>query len=175
MHSWEGEELTEQHFSTVSRNQQNPHPTGAGAQLCTDVELGFILWWVTLTTAHTSFTAFLLSHNDLMMALFLSLTHTQIFLFHSSRTPHTRHSARGWKSFSRACAEWVAVPLVLTHLKLRLEGAAGQQALDNVGPVQTIHAVTSEDSSLLGQWLPFRVHHEVTTEKRGRGQGSGLG
>lgn len=63
--------------------------------------------------------------------------------------------------------------LVLTHLKLRLERAACQQALDNVGPVQAIHAVTSEDSSLLGQWLPFCGHHEVAREKRGRGQGRG--
>lgn len=56
---------------------------------------------------------------------------------------------------------------VLEHLKLRLKGAACQQALDNVGPVQAIHAVASEDASLLGQRLPVGVHHEVAAERQG--------
>lgn len=57
-----------------------------------------------------------------------------------------------------------------THLKLRLKRAACQEALDDIGSVQAIHAVTSEDSSLLGQWLPLWVHHEVATEERAQGQ-----
>lgn len=58
---------------------------------------------------------------------------------------------------------------VLNHLKLRLKGAACQQALYNVGPVQAIHAVASEDASLLSQWLPIGVHHEVAAHRKRSG------
>ena len=60
-----------------------------------------------------------------------------------------------------------------TDLELGLQRAAGQQALDDVGPVQAVHAVAAECAGLLGQRLPLGVHHEIPeTTRRGRERGS---
>ena len=64
----------------------------------------------------------------------------------------------------------VVVPLRTlwgTDLELGLQRAAGQQALDDVGPVQAVHAVAAECSSLLGQRLPLGVHHEIPETSHG--------
>lgn len=50
------------------------------------------------------------------------------------------------------------------HLQLGLQGTASQQALDDIGPVQAVHAVTAERSILLEHDLPIRVHQEVARE-----------
>ena len=54
-----------------------------------------------------------------------------------------------------------------TDLELGLQRAAGQQALDDVGPVQAVHAVAAECSGLLGQRLPLGVHHEIPETSHG--------
>lgn len=46
--------------------------------------------------------------------------------------------------------------------ELRLQGALGQHALDDVGPVQAVHAVAAKRAVLMQQHLPICVHQEVS-------------
>ncbi len=60
---------------------------------------------------------------------------------------------------------WLREGSGLKYLKLRLKRSSGQEALDNVGSVEAVHAVTAEDSSLLAHCFFFWVHHEVTAHR----------